>query len=114
MVRVEALPNDLTDEFPAVRLNASNQYDSREAWLRAATAELRLDFRDFGYKVPDNIRFAIAFPSTGRRSAAVGECWYPTSRTYGFGGSGEALHILRAGRKMRGPRSASVSVCFLL
>jgi hypothetical protein len=57
------------------RLNASNLYDSREAWLRAATDQLRSDFKADGYTVPSNIRFAIAFPSTGRKGNRVGECW---------------------------------------
>jgi hypothetical protein len=65
------------------RLNAPNHYDSREAWLKAATGKLRPDFRDCGYAVPNNIRFAIAFPSTGRKGNRVGECWYPASSADG-------------------------------
>jgi hypothetical protein len=58
----------------------SNQKDnihtSREEWLRAATNELRSYFEMFGYVVPENIRFAIAFTSGGKRGME-GECWHP-------------------------------------
>jgi hypothetical protein len=53
-----------------------NEHDTRESWLRAATGELRPHFETCGYPIPDNIRFAIAFPSTGRRGARIGECWH--------------------------------------
>lgn len=53
-----------------------NEHDTRESWLRAATAELRPYFETCGYPIPNNIRFAIAFPSTGRRGARIGECWH--------------------------------------
>ena len=49
---------------------------SRESWLRSATAALRPYFESCGFVIPDNMRFAIAFPSTGRRGARVGECWH--------------------------------------
>ena len=48
---------------------------TREAWLGAAAGELRRDFRDRGYDLPDKIRFALAFPSTGRFGKRIGECW---------------------------------------
>jgi hypothetical protein len=51
-------------------MTRSNCYDSREAWLRAATTVLRPYFKSVG-----RIRFSIAFPSTGRRSNTIGECW---------------------------------------
>jgi hypothetical protein len=54
----------------------SNTYDTREAWLRAATNELRSYFAACGHELPDHIRFAIAFPSTGRKGKRVGECWH--------------------------------------
>ena len=55
-----------------------NTYTSREAWLRAATNELRPHFASYGYTLPDNIRFAIAFTSGGKRGRE-GECWHPES-----------------------------------
>src|SRR3954447_18017607 len=53
-----------------------NVHDSRENWLRSATDMIRPHFESCGYSLPANIRFAIAFPSTGRRGARVGECWH--------------------------------------
>jgi hypothetical protein len=58
---------------------ATNQHDSRESWLRAATKELTPYFASCGFSVPENIRYAIAFPSTGRRGARIGECWHSST-----------------------------------
>lgn len=55
----------------------SNRHESRETWLRSATNELRPYFESQGYPLPEFIRFAIAFPSTGRKGRRVGECWHP-------------------------------------
>lgn len=60
-------------------MKTSNQYDSREAWLRSATNELRPYFDKVGYPLPSNIRFAIAFPSTGRKGKRIGECWHAST-----------------------------------
>jgi hypothetical protein len=60
-------------------MKGSNFYDTREAWLRAAANELRPLFARCGYEVPENIRFAIAFPSTGRKGRRVGECWHSST-----------------------------------
>ncbi len=56
-----------------------NKHTTRESWLRAATDELRLYFEKLGYKLPEKIRFAIAFTSTGKRGRMAGECWHPES-----------------------------------
>ncbi len=56
----------------------ANIHTLREAWLHAATDELRTDFAKHGYMLPDNIRSTIAFPSGGKRGAE-GECWHPES-----------------------------------
>src|SRR5271170_2635909 len=56
-----------------------NTHDSRESWLRSATAALRSYFESCGFVLPENIRFAIAFPSTGRRGARIGECWHSSA-----------------------------------
>lgn len=53
-----------------------NTHDTRESWLRSATNELRSFFELCGYPIPPNIRFAIAFPSSGRHGKRVGECWH--------------------------------------
>ena len=56
-----------------------NTHDTREAWLRSATMALRPHFESCGLSIPENIRFAIAFPSTGRRGARIGECWHSST-----------------------------------
>ena len=57
----------------------TNSYDTREAWLRAAANELRSHFASCGLTVPEKIRYAIAFTSTGRRGKRIGECWHASS-----------------------------------
>lgn len=59
--------------------NTPNSYDSREGWLRAAANGLRPYFESCGWPLPEKIRYAIAFTSTGRRSKRVGECWHSTT-----------------------------------
>lgn len=66
-------------ELGAVRAPAVNRHDLREGWLRAAAAELKSHFANEGYALPEKIRFAIAFPSTGRKGKRMGECWHSTS-----------------------------------
>ena len=56
-----------------------NAHDTRESWLRAAAHDLRSFFEVCGYPIPPNIRYAIAFPSTGRRGPRVGECWHSST-----------------------------------
>jgi hypothetical protein len=60
-------------------MKGSNTFDTREGWLRAAAVELRSHFRSCGYEVAENIRIAIAFPSTGRKGKRVGECWHASA-----------------------------------
>ena len=43
----------------------TNAYTTRESWLRAATNELRPYFEKLGYKLPENIKFALAFTCGG-------------------------------------------------
>jgi hypothetical protein len=57
----------------------SNLHDTRESWLRAACDELRPFFERCGYPLPEKIRFAIGFPSTGRKGNRVGECWHAST-----------------------------------
>jgi hypothetical protein len=57
----------------------SNHHEFREGWLHAATAGLRPYFASVGYPLPAEIRFAIAFTSTGRRGKRVGECWHSSA-----------------------------------
>src|SRR5580693_4325124 len=60
-------------------MKGTNCHDTREAWLRAAATELRPYFKSCDYELPENIRFAIAFPSTGRKGRRVGECWHSST-----------------------------------
>jgi len=47
--------------------------------IRAATNELSPDFLKLGLNLPEKIRYAIAFTSTGKRGHMAGECWHPES-----------------------------------
>jgi hypothetical protein len=60
-------------------MKGSNCHDTREAWLRAGTNELRGYFKSWEYELPEHIRFAIGFPSTGRKGKRVGECWHSSA-----------------------------------
>jgi hypothetical protein len=72
--------SDAGSNSEGTRLKApGNRHDLRESWLRAAAAELRPYFASVGYPLPDNIRFAIAFPSTGRKGKRLGECWHSSN-----------------------------------
>jgi hypothetical protein len=61
---------------PASSRFGDNQLESRDLWLRAATDALRPLFESHGYPLPERIRFAIAFPSSGRKGQQVGETWH--------------------------------------
>jgi hypothetical protein len=61
----------------------SNFRAFREEWLQDATRQLRPYFLECGLEVPEKIRFAIAFPSTGRKGNRLGETWH--SRSSGDG-----------------------------
>lgn len=54
---------------------SANDHTSREAWLRAATNELRPHFTKLGLTIPEAIRFSIAFTSLGKKSRVAGEVW---------------------------------------
>lgn len=60
-------------------MKTPNIHSSRETWLRAGAEELRPYFATCGLNLPDKIRYAIAFPSTGRKGKRVGECWHSSS-----------------------------------
>ena len=60
-------------------MKGGNMHNTRESWLRSATAELRPIFDKLGYQIPEKIRFAIAFTSGGKRTQVAGECWHPAS-----------------------------------
>ena len=52
-----------------------NQRPNRESWLADVAARLRPAFAQLGAPLPERLRIAIGFPSTGRRAKATGECW---------------------------------------
>jgi hypothetical protein len=56
-----------------------NRHDSRETWLRAAAEQLRPYFAEVGYPLPPDIRYAIAFTSTGRKGKRRSETWNAAS-----------------------------------
>ncbi|MDQ6866887.1 MAG: SprT-like domain-containing protein [Pseudomonadota bacterium] len=55
---------------------STNDHNSRESYLRAATNELRPYFAKHGLILPEKIRFAIAFTSHGKKGKVAGECWH--------------------------------------
>jgi hypothetical protein len=52
---------------------------NREDWLSAAVSELRPFFDAVGKPIPANVRVTCGFPSTAKRSGAIGECWADTA-----------------------------------
>ena len=60
-----------------------NKHETRESWLNAGTNEARIIFLALGYTLPDKIRCAIAFTSTGKRGHIPGECWHPPASADG-------------------------------
>ena len=53
-------------------MKGSNYHNTREAWLRAATNELRPFFQRCGYELPQNIRFAMLRERLQALAAALG------------------------------------------
>lgn len=54
----------------------TNAIDNRETWLKTATDMLRPMFDKAELPLPQSIRFAIAFTSTGRKGKSMGETWH--------------------------------------
>jgi len=57
-------------------MTTGNQFQTRDAWLEAATNALRPHFQTAGFPIPAEIRFSIGFPSGGRKGKAIGEHWH--------------------------------------
>lgn len=74
--RTTTKPTDTAEPDTTTAQAKPNRHESREAWLKAATDELRPYFDTQGYPLPELIRFAIAFTSTGRKGKIPGECWH--------------------------------------
>lgn len=60
-----------------------NQHPNRESWLNDVAGRLRPAFVQLGAPLPERLRIAIGFPSTGRRAKATGECWDSTASADG-------------------------------
>jgi hypothetical protein len=56
-----------------------NQHPNRESWLGDVADRLRPAFAQLDAPLPERLRIAIGFPSTGRRAKATGECWDSTA-----------------------------------
>ena len=48
---------------------------TREDWLNAFTEMARPEFERVKFPLPIKIRCSVGWPSTGRRSRRIGECW---------------------------------------
>ncbi|WP_226019386.1 transcription elongation protein SprT [Novosphingobium sp. FKTRR1] len=57
-------------------MTKQNSFQSRDAWLEAATNELRPHYKTAGYPLPKAVRFSVGFPSTGRKGKRIGEHWH--------------------------------------
>ena len=51
------------------------QHKNREAWLNHVAQRMAPMFSALGAPLPDRVRIAIGFTSTGKRSKRIGECW---------------------------------------
>jgi hypothetical protein len=67
----------------AVCIIRINRHRNRESWLNEVANRLRPAFARLGAPLPDRLRIAIGFPSTGRRAKATGECWDSTASADG-------------------------------
>jgi hypothetical protein len=54
-------------------------YATREEWLVAAVEEFRAVFAAQAVPIPQRVRVSCGFPSTAKRSGAIGECWADTA-----------------------------------
>jgi hypothetical protein len=55
------------------------RFNTREEWLQAAVTELRPICASMATDIALNIRVSCGFPSTFKRSGAIGECWADTA-----------------------------------
>ena len=67
----------------AISATLPNRHPNRESWLNEVASRLRPAFAKLGAPLPDRLRIAIGFPSTGRRAKATGECWDSTASADG-------------------------------
>src|ERR1700752_5511113 len=50
-------------------------HQTREAWLNYVAQRIAPMFEKLGAPLPAQLRIAIGFTSSGRRSRTIGECW---------------------------------------
>lgn len=62
--------------MPAKAAKAKKSTLTREEWMQTFTDAARPRFEELGSPLPETIRISIGFPSTGKRSNAIGQCWY--------------------------------------
>lgn len=48
---------------------------TREEWLQRFIEAARPKFKELGHPLPKKVRCSVGFPSTGKRSRTIGECW---------------------------------------
>jgi len=51
------------------------QHDNREAWLNYVAQRMGPMFTALDAPLPEKVRIAIGFTSTGKRGRSIGECW---------------------------------------
>lgn len=50
-------------------------YTTREEWMQAFTDAARPRFEELGSPLPEVVRVSVGWPSKGKRSNTIGECW---------------------------------------
>lgn len=51
------------------------KFTNRESWLNFVASRMAPIYESVGYPLPEAIRIAIGFTSSGRRGKSIGECW---------------------------------------
>jgi hypothetical protein len=62
----------------------NTKYPTREQWLQAAVADLRVLLDAQGHTVP-RVYVSVGFPGGGSRRTRIGECWRPEASSDGVG-----------------------------
>lgn len=62
----------------------NTRYPTREQWLQAAVADLRVLLDVQGHTVP-RVHVSVGFPGGGNRQKRIAECWRPESSADGVG-----------------------------
>jgi hypothetical protein len=69
--------HDIGWRWPADwRAQRPARFAAREDWLGAAVALFRPRFAKLGSPLPDHLRVGIGFPSSGRGTSVIAECWH--------------------------------------